>query len=137
MKKWRVRFHGRAVNAQGIFDWHTVTVEADTKEAALPKLYDTHEHISQSTFAEVGGEGAVWRYDAGGWRGVWVMEVKTLKGWEAVRPTGGKPYEYATRAEAARMLSVCYPDQLREQRLGGPEVVRVRDTTGAEVKRGN
>ena len=35
------------------------------------------------------------------------------------------PYEYGTREEAESMLRICYPDQLRDQRLGGEETVRV------------
>jgi len=53
----------------------------------------------------------------------WVMEVKIgdkEKRWIPVAPaSGGKPYEYATRQQAEHMLHICYPDQLREDRLGG------------------
>ena len=30
--------------------------------------------------------------------------------WAAVRPTGGSAYVFATRAEAARVRAMCYPD---------------------------
>lgn len=32
------------------------------------------------------------------------------KEWRAVRPTGGQPYEYATREEAEKMAALCYGD---------------------------
>lgn len=57
----------------------------------------------------------------------WIMEVKTRGVWLAVHPSSGKRYEYATEGEARDMLRICYPDQLREERLGGEQVARVRE----------
>jgi len=58
----------------------------------------------------------------------WIMELKTgTDKWAAIGPSGGKRYEYATEDEARRMLGICYPDQLREERLGGAQRVRVRE----------
>ena len=54
------------------------------------------------------------------------MEVKVGGKWFAVAPTDGKRYEYDTPEKARAMLEVCYPDQCREKRLGGPIVVRVQ-----------
>jgi hypothetical protein len=57
----------------------------------------------------------------------WAMQIHIEnRGWFDVTPTlSNKPYSYDTREEAEKMLSICYPDQLREERLGGPQVVRV------------
>lgn len=43
--KYTFQFMGRLIGALGIKTIHTVTVDADTEEAARLKLYDTHEHI--------------------------------------------------------------------------------------------
>lgn len=51
--------------------------------------------------------------------------------WKSVRPTGGHPYVYDTEEEAAHMLNTCYPDQCREDRLGG----QPRQTRIVEVNR--
>ena len=40
--------------------------------------------------------------------------------------TGGVRYEFDTEAKAYNAMSMCYPDQLREQRLGGTPKVRVQ-----------
>ncbi len=45
--------------------------------------------------------------------------------WTPVGPTRGQPYTYDTVAAACDMLSICYPDQVREARLGADPVVRV------------
>ena len=56
----------------------------------------------------------------------YLFQIKKPDGkWASVRPSGGKPYEYDTRAEAERMADICYPDQRREARLGGETTVRV------------
>ena len=61
----------------------------------------------------------------------WIMEVRVLGVknylWEAVRPTGGKRYEYDTRLDALRMLNICYPDCIYG------ETVRVRQLWDIEV----
>ena len=31
--------------------------------------------------------------------------------WKKIRPTGGDPYVWETREEAANMRRICYPDQ--------------------------
>ena len=43
--------------------------------------------------------------------------------WDA--PTNGLPYQYSSEEEAYIMLYMCYPDQVRAQRLGGNKTVRV------------
>jgi hypothetical protein len=46
--------------------------------------------------------------------------------WCSVRPSGGKPpYRYPTRGQARNMMRICYPDQVREVRLGGEPSVRI------------
>lgn len=52
----RALFHGRKINAIGIFSFHCVDLEVPDPKSGLPrdidwhalnlKLYDTHEHIS-------------------------------------------------------------------------------------------
>jgi hypothetical protein len=42
-----------------------------------------------------------------------------------LRPAGGQPYRYPTKQEAEHMRRLCYPDQVREERLGGDPVTRV------------
>ena len=46
-----------------------------------------------------------------------------VKVWRKVHPTGGKPYVYETRAEAERMLRMCYPLLLESE----ARVVEVED----------
>jgi hypothetical protein len=45
------------------------------------------------------------------------MQVHDGFEWVWVRPTGGEPYQYETKAEAEKMLRICYdmcsPDQVR------------------------
>jgi len=38
------------------------------------------------------------------------------KQWVSIRPTGGSPYQYQTEADAQRMLNICYPDVLNEEK---------------------
>jgi hypothetical protein len=43
----------------------------------------------------------------------WIIEINVVKNnapaeWLAVRPTGGKRYEYDTHVEAFQMLKICY-----------------------------
>jgi hypothetical protein len=51
----------------------------------------------------------------------WIMEVKvynteTLKWeWAAVRPSGGKQYEYNTKEEATKMINLCYGSLSNDQ----------------------
>lgn len=56
---------------------------------------------------------------------MYYMQVNLSGKWVLIAPTNGAPYRYGTRAEAENMLGVCYPDQIREHRLGGPQKVRV------------
>jgi len=47
-----------------------------------------------------------------------IMEVETDGVWKSVGPSASKgPYKYDTRAEAAAMLEMCYPDQCNQSRL--------------------
>jgi hypothetical protein len=58
----------------------------------------------------------------------WEMQVKVGDEWRSVRPTGSEdPYRYPDKESAAKMLRICYPDQLREARLGGDPVVRLKE----------
>jgi hypothetical protein len=54
--KYVATFSGRKVGALGVWSRFTVEVEADNKEAAALKLYDTHEHISDFKLVEKGGD---------------------------------------------------------------------------------
>lgn len=35
--------------------------------------------------------------------------------WEAIRPTGGRPYVFDTLEEASRIKNMCYPQQTIEE----------------------
>lgn len=61
------------------------------------------------------------------------MQVKVSGEWLWVCPTGGKPYSYETEREASNALHMCYPDQLRAQRLGGEKTVRVMEDTPCQT----
>jgi len=52
MKKYNICFKGREVGSIGILYWYDVTVEANSEDEALLKLYDTHEHIAQQTIVK-------------------------------------------------------------------------------------
>lgn len=52
MAIYRCRFNGRLVNALGITSSFDVLVAAKDEDAALLKLYDTHESISGVQFQE-------------------------------------------------------------------------------------
>lgn len=55
----------------------------------------------------------------------YVMQIKLEGVWTAVRGSGlPHPYEYDTQEEAERMLRICYPDLVREERLGGEQLAR-------------
>lgn len=48
------------------------------------------------------------------------MQIKIDGEWKPIRQSEAKePYQYEIRAEAERMLDICYPDQRREDRLDG------------------
>ena len=47
MKEYKFQFEGRQVGAIGTFSGFAKTVESDSLENAILKLYDTHEHISK------------------------------------------------------------------------------------------
>lgn len=83
----------------------------------------------------------------------WIMEVKVNKPipeerlshdrrfelvWVPVKASHEKvPYHYETKDEAGHMLRICYPDQLREFRLGATQEecgVRVRQVTMEELE---
>lgn len=58
----------------------------------------------------------------------WQMQIKVYVNGERKFQSvhlDGKPYEYPTEDKAWEMLNICYPDQIREQRLFGEELVRV------------
>lgn len=67
----------------------------------------------------------------------WIMEIATAAGWSVVKPMGGEAYTYETADEASRMLRICYPDQVREDRLEGEKKrARVRNMVTDEVYAG-
>lgn len=47
MKEYHFTFFGKTVGAIGASSSYSKTVESDSLENAILKLYDTHEHISQ------------------------------------------------------------------------------------------
>ena len=57
------------------------------------------------------------------------MQIKIFvdgeRKFQSIHMEGKPPYEYATEAEAWNMLNICYPDQIREQRLFVEENARV------------
>lgn len=65
----------------------------------------------------------------------WLMEVSRGEKWLTVN--GGAtatPYAYETAEEAARMLRMCYPDQVRADRLDKVSTrTRVRNAETGEV----
>jgi hypothetical protein len=46
MKSYKIQFTGRLKNAIGKTYSQTITVTAESEEAARLKIYDTHEHAS-------------------------------------------------------------------------------------------
>lgn len=62
---------------------------------------------------------------------MYYMQAKVAGNWVLIAPTNGQPYQYGTKAEAERMLAICYPDQIREHRLGGAQAVRVVEECSA------
>lgn len=58
----------------------------------------------------------------------WEMQVKVDEEWRSVRPTNkDEPYRYPDKESAAKMLRICYPDQLREARLGAEPTVQIKE----------
>ena len=53
MYKFTIEFYGRTKGAIGIFYTIRDSVEAETKEKAILKLYDKYEHIQQTKFIEI------------------------------------------------------------------------------------
>lgn len=63
----------------------------------------------------------------------WSMFIKTDNNWKAVRAATdgleyGSPYEYPTEQDALTELALCYPDEVRAQRLGGSRTHEVAPT---------
>ena len=56
----------------------------------------------------------------------WGFQIKKEDKWLWVSTSSGVRYEYDTRDEAYSMSYMCYPDQWREQRLGGEKQVRIK-----------
>jgi len=57
----------------------------------------------------------------------WGMQVLIDDEWKWVHLTGGKRYEYSTENEARHMLNICYPDQIRENKLGLKRTIRIKE----------
>lgn len=55
-------------------------------------------------------------------KGQWVDLAPASLAARRIRST---PYEFDTYEDAVEMAEICYPDQMRSARLGGPETVRV------------
>ena len=53
MYKFTIEFYGRTKNAIGIFYTIWDSVEAETKDEAILKLYDKYEHIQQVKFISI------------------------------------------------------------------------------------
>jgi len=64
----------------------------------------------------------------------WIMELKIKDKWRPIHATGQPPYKYDTKIEAVEMANLCYPDQIREARLGAEHIVRVREVTDEEYE---
>lgn len=59
---------------------------------------------------------------------MWVMELRIDGAWKPIQGVDMRyPYYFKTKAEAERMLRICYPDQVRDARLGFDSIVRVRE----------
>ena len=60
---------------------------------------------------------------------MWHMQVnlgtEEKPNWKSVSKEGSPPYEFDSEESAERMLEICYPDQVMEDRLDDKEV-RVR-----------
>jgi hypothetical protein len=58
---------------------------------------------------------------------MWQMQInmgtESEPKWVSVSQKDKPPYEYETEDDARRMLRICYPDQVREDRLMGREVL--------------
>ncbi len=70
----------------------------------------------------------------------WVMELKIYGKWTPISMQNKPPYEYDTAKEALNMLRICYPDQVRNDRLSGldgEKFTRVRNTVSEIVLYGN
>jgi hypothetical protein len=57
----------------------------------------------------------------------WGMQVLIGENWHWVSPNMKPPYQYETEEEAFKMLSICYPDRIIEQKLGSKETVRIKE----------
>ena len=53
MYKFTIEFYGRIKGSIGIFYTIRDSVEAETKEEAILKLYDKYEHIQQTKFVSI------------------------------------------------------------------------------------
>ena len=53
MYKFTIEFYGRTKGAIGIFYTIRDSVEAETKDEAILKLYDKYEHIQQVKFISI------------------------------------------------------------------------------------
>jgi hypothetical protein len=47
MKEYTITFNGRKAGAIGIFYWITETVQAESEQEAVLKLYEKYDHITQ------------------------------------------------------------------------------------------
>ena len=77
----------------------------------------------------------------------WIMEIDidgihgcSTERWVPLSMEKKAPYEYDRAIEAMSMLCICYPDQVRSDRLSGLEgrkCTRIRETTTGKIVYGN
>lgn len=60
----------------------------------------------------------------------WGIQILIEDKWRWMHPTRGDRYEYPLHMDAEIMLNICYPDQIREYKLGGKQTVRIMEITG-------
>jgi len=55
----------------------------------------------------------------------WKIQVCVNKRWKDVHAPGELAYLFESQKLAEDMMNLCYPDQVREEKLGGNQTVRV------------
>jgi hypothetical protein len=57
----------------------------------------------------------------------WGIQLKKGDEWLWVATSSGDRYKFDTEDKARSAARMSYPDQMREQRLGGEKVIRIRE----------
>ncbi len=60
MNTYALRFRGRLIGALGLTSDVYTEVQADSREAAARRAYDTHEHITRPIFVKGPTTGSQW-----------------------------------------------------------------------------